>query len=209
MGTTNENVLTAAQQAALAEAITRAEAGTAGEIQVVVSSRPLIDHPFYALMWAAVIALVLPWPVALLLQVDVPELLALQASVFILLGSLLAFTPLRHFCVPRAVLRAAARGTAVDHFLSLGIHQTEGRTGVLIFVALPDHRVEVVADDTIHARVGPSAWTDVCTRVLTGAREGRLAEGLEDAIAEAGRLLARHAPPDTHKDELPNRIVVL
>lgn len=204
------DVLTQAQRAALARAVERAEAGTAGEIRVVISRRPLIGHPFYALMWTAVVALALPWPIALLLPVGVAELLALQAGCFVLLGALLAFTPFGRRCIPRAVQHAAARSAAIDHFLGFGIHQTRGRTGVLIFVALPEHRVEVVADETIHARVGTAAWTDVCARVLAGARDGRLAEGLEDAIAEAGRLLARHAPGDgADIDELPNRIVLL
>jgi putative membrane protein len=206
----DDNVLTDAEQARLAEAVRRAEAGTAGEIGVVISTRRLVPHANHALLWAAVIALALPWPVALLAPIDVPQLLALQAAVFVLLGALLAFTPLGARCVPQAVKHAAARNAALDHFLGFGIHRTSGRTGILIFVALPEHRVEVVADAAIHARVGPGAWAELCARVLAGAREDRLAEGLEAGIAEAGRLLGQHAPRrEGDVDELPNRIVLL
>ena len=205
-----EPLLTEAEATRLADAIRHAEAGTAGEIRVVVSTRPLVQPPLYVLIWAAVVALVLPWPVALLWPITVPELLGLQAGGFVLAGALLAFTPLGRHAVPRPILHAAARQAALDHFLGLGIHQTRGRTGVLIFVALPEHRVEVVADAAIHAKVGPDAWTGICTRVLAGAREGHLAEGLEAGIAEAGHLLARHAPrAEGDIDELANHIVLL
>ncbi|MDF2619700.1 MAG: hypothetical protein K0S00_2359 [Xanthobacteraceae bacterium] len=206
----DETILTDTEQARLAEAVRRAEAGTAGEIRVVISTRPLVPHANHALLWAAVLALALPWPVALLTPIDVPQLLALQAAVFVLLGALLALTPLGTRCVPQAVKHAAARNAALDHFLGFGIHRTSGRTGILIFVALPEHRVEVVADEAIHARVGPGAWAELCARVLAGAREDRLTEGLEAGIAEAGRLLGEHAPRrEDDSDELPNRIVLL
>jgi putative membrane protein len=205
-----EAVLSEADATRLAEAVRRAEAQTSGEIRVVVSTRPLVPHFTYALIWAAVVALALPWPLAFLLPLGVPDVLALQAGCFVLLGALLAFTPLGARAVPRAVQHAAARGAALDHFLGFGIHQTRGRTGVLIFVALPEHRVEVVADEAIHASVGHAAWTDICGRVLAGSREGRLVDGLEAGIAEAGRLLALHAPREGGDiDELPNHIVLL
>lgn len=205
-----DTVLSDADEARLAEAIHRAEAETSGEIRVVVSTRPLVPHFAYALIWAAIVALALPWPVAFFMPISVRDVLALQAGSFVLLGALLAFTPLGARSVPRAIVHAAARGAALDHFLGFGIHQTRGRTGVLIFVALPEHRVEVVADEAIHASVGHEAWTDICTRVLAGTREGHLVDGLEAGIAEAGRLLARHAPrADGDIDELPNHIVLL
>ncbi|MBS9475545.1 TPM domain-containing protein [Ancylobacter radicis] len=210
MAEASETFLTTDEQTRLAAAIARAEAGTAGEIRVVLSTRPLTDHAFHALMWAAIIALVIPWPLAFLMPVGVAALLAFQAGSFLLLGAMLAFTPLGRRCVPAVVERAAARKAALDHFLGFGIHQTRDRTGVLIFIALPEHRVEVVADEAIHAHVGTHAWEDVCTRVLAGARAGRLAEGIEAGIAEAGRLLAKHAPRgEVDADELPDRVVIL
>lgn len=197
------------EQARLAAAVARAETGTAGEIRVLVSTRPLVDHVPYALHWAGAAALLAPWLLAFLLPMTVAQVLALQGGVLVALGSALVFTPLGRRCVPAAVERAAARHAALDHFLGLGIHQTRRRTGVLIFVAVPEHRVEVVADEAIHARVGTAAWEDVCARVLAGARDGRLIDGIEAGVTEAGRLLALHvpsAPDDT--DELPDHPVV-
>ncbi len=205
-----EALFTAEDEGRIAAAVAQAEAGTGGEIRVIVSTRPLIDHVPYALLWAALAALLVPWPLAFLLPITVEQMLVVQGLVFVAAGAALVFTPLGLRCVPAALMRAGVRHAALDYFLSFGVHQTRRRTGVLIFVAVPEHRVEVVADETIHARVGTPAWEDVCARVLAEAREGRLVAGLEAAIAEAGRLLALHVPPaadDT--DELPNRPVFL
>lgn len=194
---------------AIAQAVRRAEAGTAGEIRVVVVTQSLVRHRFFALMWAALFALALPWPLAFLTTFNTPTLLSAQASAFVLLGALLIFTPLGRLTVPRFVREAAGRAAAVDHFLTMGIHQTRGRTGVLIMVALEEHLVEVVADDAVHAKVGAEAWEGVCAAVLGGARAGDLATGLVAGVAEAGRILALHAPRgDADINELPDRVVV-
>lgn len=203
-------VLVSADQDRLAAAIRQAEAGTAGEIRVVISTRPLIAHPFFGLMWAALLALMLPWPLAIFTRLDTPALLSAQALCFAVAGLILLFTPLAGAVVPRAVREAAARGPALDHFLALGMSATRGRTGVLIFVALPDRVVEVVADAAIHEKVGHDAWGEVCAAVIAGAGSGRLAAGLEAGIAAAGRVLAAHAPagPDD-ANELPDRVILL
>lgn len=207
---TSNALLNEQEQERLAAAIGRAEAETAGEIRVLVSTRPLVDHVPYALQWAGAAALLAPWPLAFLLPVTVAQMLALQGLVLVVLGSVLVFTPLGRRCVPAAVERAATRHAALDHFLGFGIHQTRQRTGVLIFIAVSEHRVEVVADEAIHARVGTTAWEVVCAHVLAEAGEGRLVEGIEAGIVEAGRLLATHIPSTGgSRDELSNRPVLL
>ncbi|HZX84128.1 MAG TPA: hypothetical protein VFF19_11225 [Reyranella sp.] len=203
-------MLNADQHAIIAAAIQRAEATTSGEIRVVVTTRPLIRHPFYAVMWAALLALALPWPLALLTTLSIPELLAIQAVTFIVAGAALMFTPLGPRVVPRAALNTAARAAAIDHFLAQGMHQTRARTGVLIMVALHEHLVEVVADEGIHAQVGHDAWQAVCETVLIAARDGRLTDGLVEGVAHAGRILAAHVPRQPgDTNELPDRVVII
>ena len=204
------DILTADEQVALAEAVRRAEAGTSGEIRLMVMTRPLLRHSFHALMWAALLALVLPWPLAFLTPLDVPELLATQAAAFALAGGLVLFSPLGRALVPRAAVEEAARAAALDHFIALGMHGTRGRTGVLIFVVPTERVVEVVADEAIHVQVGTEAWADICAAVLKGAREGRLAEGLDAGVAAAGQLLKLHLPaPEGDPNELPDRVLVI
>ncbi|TCK23845.1 putative membrane protein [Ancylobacter aquaticus] len=198
------------EHAAVAAAIAQAEAATGGEIRVVVLTRPLVNHGFYGLMWAALLALVLPWPLALLTALDTPMLLSIQACAFMVAGAVLIFTPLGARTVPRFAREEAGRAAAVDQFLALGVHRTSDRTGVLILVAPAEHLVEVVADEAIHAKVGPEAWEGVCAAVLSEAREGRLGDGLVQGVAAAGHILARHVPPTPgDANELPDRLIVL
>ncbi|WP_029350360.1 TPM domain-containing protein [Bosea sp. 117] len=203
-------LLSTEDQTAIAAAIAEAERGTAGEIRVVITTQPLVRHHFYRLMWATLCALVIPWPLALLTPLDVPELLSLQAATFVIVGAVLMLTPLGALSVPGVAKEGAARAAAIDHFLAHGMHQTRERTGVLILVALSEHLVEVVADEGIHSRVGHDAWSRVCAIVLAGARAGRLTEGINAGVREAGLILATHAPPtpgDTN--ELSDRVIVV
>ncbi|MFK8253762.1 TPM domain-containing protein [Ancylobacter terrae] len=194
----------------VAAAIAEAERTTAGEIRVVIQTRPLVRHGFYSLLWAALAALVAPWALVMVISLRPIEMLAIQAVVFVIVGALLSLPPLVPRVVPPIARRAAARAAALDQFLAHGVHQTRARTGILIFVAVPDHRVEVVADEGIHAHVGEAAWGAVCETVLAGARAGRLGDGLCDGVAAAGAVLAAHVPrhPDD-TNELSDRLVVM
>lgn len=194
----------------VAYAIAAAERATSGEIRVVIQTRPLVRHGFYSLLWAALAALVLPWALVMVLALRPIEMLAIQAAVFVILAVLLSLPPLVPRVVPPIARRAAAREAALDQFLAHGVHQTRARTGILIFVAVPDHRVEVVADEGIHAHVGEAAWEEVCGKVLSGARAGRLGDGLCAGVAAAGAMLAAHIPRKADDiNELSDRLVVM
>ena len=68
----------------------------------------------------------------------------------------------------------------------------------------------VVGDDAIAARLSQQDWEAVCNLVVQGMKNGRAAEGLQQAIAKSGALLARHFPiqPDD-VDELANQLVLI
>ena len=86
-----------------------------------------------------------------------------------------------------------------------GLVETRERTGILIFVSLLEHRVVVLADRGIHARVAEGTWDGVVARIVTGIRAGRAEEGLADGIRACGEILAGRLPgrPDD-RNELPN-----
>ena len=89
-----------------------------------------------------------------------------------------------------------------------GVHLTEARTGVLIYVALADRRVEIVADAGIHSKVDQSAWDELAHDVTAAARDGCLVDGVVKAVSRAGALLAAyfpHRPND--RNELSDRVV--
>jgi uncharacterized membrane protein len=112
---------------------------------------------------------------------------------------------------PLDVLRGIpARARALDLFASLRVWDTEENSGVLIYLQMVDHRIEIVADRGITRLVEQSRWDAVCRSMEVEFRAGRFESGTLAAINEVSELLAKHFPPSgDNPDELPNMPVVL
>lgn len=90
------------------------------------------------------------------------------------------------------------------------VWDTERNNGVLVYLLLADHDVEIVADRGIHERVGNRAWEDVCSVMEAEFREGRFEAGVLAGIARVSRYLEEHFPLQARgPNELPDRPVVL
>lgn len=114
------------------------------------------------------------------------------------------------FDLPELWYGLSPRERAVQVFGQLGVWDTAGNNGVLIYVLVADHDVEIVADRAIAARVAPADWEAVCRGMESHFRAGRFAEGAEAGIAGVGRLLARHFPGQGgDRDEHPDAPVML
>lgn len=98
------------------------------------------------------------------------------------------------FDLPELWWAITPRQRAIDVFGRLGVWDTAGNNGVLIYVLVADHDVEIVADRAIAARVAQGEWDAICREMELAFRAGRYAEGAEAGIAGVGRLLARHFP---------------
>jgi putative membrane protein len=189
-------------------AITAAEQKTSGELVAVVAA-DADDYRYLALLWPALAALLLP---AILLTVapgtDAWLLYLAQTALFVALALLAQLTPLRMALVPAAAKRRSASSLAREQFFAQGLHLTRERTGVLIFVAVAEHHVEIIADRGIDALVPPDTWDQAVAEFIERVRGGRVAEGLLAAIGTVGERLAEHFPraPDD-RDELPNRVI--
>lgn len=102
------------------------------------------------------------------------------------------------------------RQRALQVFGHLGVWDTEGNNGVLIYVLMADRDVEIVADRAIAARVPQPEWDAVCREMEDHFRAGRFAEGSEAGVVGIGRLLAGHFPGGAgDRDEQPDRAVLL
>lgn len=78
---------------------------------------------------------------------------------------------------------------ALEAFVDEEVFDTRDRTGILLFVSLLEHRIEVIGDAGINARVDSDAWVEVVARLRRGVRSGRLADGFVDAIELCADLL--------------------
>ena len=201
------STLSEAERARIAAAIRAAEANTAGEIYVVVSGEAA-GFRSIPVLWAAVIALIIPWPLFLLTTLPSWVILVLQVVAFVAIAMVTSHHKIRHRIVPPSIAEAAARKAAQAQFLAHGVHLTEARTGILIYVALANRRVEIVADDGINRKVAQSELDQLAQHVVAAARSGTLADGLVNAVNDAGKLLSRHFPPTpANPNELPDRVV--
>jgi uncharacterized membrane protein len=114
------------------------------------------------------------------------------------------------FDLPELWRNLPPRQRALQLFGQFGVWDTAHNNGVLIYVLMADHVVEIIADRGIAARVAPSEWEAVCRQMEQHYRAGRFGEGSVAGIRGVGALLGRHFPGKKHSDnELPNQPVLL
>jgi uncharacterized membrane protein len=104
------------------------------------------------------------------------------------------------------------RERALEVFAALGVWDTDANNGVLIYVLLADHDVEIVADRGFNGRVPPAEWERACDDMQREFRAGRHAEGVLAGVEAVGRIIAAHFPQRSGQrdpDELPNRPTLL
>lgn len=200
------------------EAIARAEERTAGEIVPVVV--PMSDR-YEVAIWkggaiAASIALAAMmlffflyegWGYAWLHTGWGTAFVTLGAGI---LGGLVgAFVqPVKRLLAGSDDITRAVHRRAMKAFVDEEVFATRDRTGILIFISLLEHRIEVLGDAGINQKVSSDEWIDVVERIRTGIRSGKIAEGLVDAIDLCGKLLERSGVDirEDDTDELPNTL---
>jgi len=102
---------------------------------------------------------------------------------------------------------APARERAVTMFGKLRVWDTAQNNGVLIYLLLAEHRIEIVADRGLNQHVSAALWQQVMEPMRSAFRAGRFEAGLNDAIDAVDALLARHfplAPGQANPNELPD-----
>ena len=103
-----------------------------------------------------------------------------------------------------------AQQRAVEVFSELRVWDTEHNNGVLIYLLLADHDVEIVADRGIHVRLGKEVWEAICHEMEASFRAGQFEAGVLAGIHAVGEHLSRHFPARRDKpNEMPDRPVVL
>jgi uncharacterized membrane protein len=104
-----------------------------------------------------------------------------------------------------------ARDRAIMMFSKLRVWDTAQDNGVLIYLLLAEHAIEIVADRGLNAHVDAAQWERIIDGMRQPLRQGRFEQGLNDAVDAVDALLARHFPlqPGEHNpDELPNKPLV-
>ena len=209
-------------------AVAAAERGTSGELVLVVAPESDRYHDV-ALHYGVAAMLLLTAVVALrpdwLALAATPlhfgwsealggaELVALmlgQALLFLLVRLLLAYRPLRLGLTPTGTKARRVRRQALAIFRSAVVGRTVDATGVLLYLSLAEHRAELIADSGIHHETQPEQWGEAMVALIDHVRAGRLADGMVEAVAQVGAILAAHHPPAAgDRNELPDRLIEL
>lgn len=216
-------------QDTVTKAVADVEAHTSGEIVTVLADRS-DGYTDVALLWAVAIsftamAVVTAFPDFYTGLVDrvlgrwshewTPgELLTLVTGVgllkFLAMWAIQLWQPLKFALIPGPIKVGRVRDAAVKHFKVGAERRTHGRTGVLVYLSMREHRAEIVADEAIATLVDAEVWGTAMADMLGEIRKGHIAEGLAAGIRDVGAVLAEHFPRDADDvNELPDRLIMV
>ena len=92
-------------------------------------------------------------------------------------------------------------------FNKLKLNETKLRNGVLIYLAVRDHKFAILGDEGINNVVGQGFWNDVKDLMISHFKEGEFAEGLEQGIMRCGEKLKAFFPYQSDDvNEIPDEI---
>jgi uncharacterized membrane protein len=106
---------------------------------------------------------------------------------------------------------AKPRECALAMFGKLRVWDTEQNNGVLVYLLLAEHAIEIVADRGLNRHVPNEEWQAIVQRMGSAFHEGRFEQGLTQALEEVSALLVQHfpaAPDATNTNELPDAPVL-
>ena len=130
-------------------------------------------------------------------------LLAYLASTLIFLSDAVRFA-----LIPGPTKTTRVHAQAVKHFKVGAERRTRGKTGVLIYLSMREHRAEIVADDSIAEKVSAEVLCEAMADMLDEIKSGKIAEGMAVGVRDVGFVLAEHFPRDEDdENELPDRLI--
>lgn len=203
-------LLSSEDKARVSEAIKLAESQSVGELITVIAPAS-DDYMYIPTMWAALFALVVPAIILLVgTWMDTATLFSIQVGAFVGLAFVFRIPAIKYLLVPKNVKRLRASRVAREQFFIQGLQNTQGRTGILLFVSVAERYVEVIADKGINDVVPSGTWDSVVNNFIARVKAGQHADGFIAAINECGDIMCEHFPvTGANPDELPNHLVEL
>ena len=192
------SILNEADLQRVKEAISLAETRTSGEIVPYIV--PQSSHHEVAIWRGAGLFALLAYAIILgyrwfsgwgespLVEGILPVLLIIGVAVFG--ASLVHWVPaVKRRFAGRERLALATHQRAIQAFVEKEVFSTRERTGILLFVSLLEHRIEVIGDTGINSKVDPEDWFAIVATIQKHIRKGQFADGLVEGIQQCGRLL--------------------
>ncbi len=113
---------------------------------------------------------------------------------------------------PSYLWRHVARGESIedvvrDRALTLfgkqRVWDTEHNNGVLVYLLLAEHRIEIVADRALARCTNEAHWRELVERVAEACRAGHIEQGLSTAVDAVGAALLAHFPRTHAEGTIP------
>jgi len=207
--------LTEQEQKEIDAAVQAAEAKTSGEIVCLVESASY-RYPMANVIGATVLAL----PLSLVFTPLIGGWLWMGThNMWLFLGLFgLAFAAayfivdntarLKRAFVANKEIEEEVEEAAITSFFRHGLYRTRDASGILIYISVFEHKVWVLADHGINAKVPAGQWDAVVARIADGIRNKRPAAAICEAVNTIGTILSAHFPiKSDDTDELKNIIV--
>ena len=220
--------LSAADHAKVSAAIAAAEGNSDGEIIAITSDQSDAYHDVglhYAVLvafvtlalFAAAPSLLLWWRELFVgwsadpsLRDTLTWLLMLTLAKFLVALFVMKWMPLRMALTPGATKTRRVRRRAIMLFKTGAERRTVGRTGILIYLSMAEHRAEIIGDEAITSVTTPETWGEAMTALLAGVKAGQTGDGIAAAVGLIGAVLSEHFPKSSDDtNEIPDKLIEL
>ena len=214
--------------ARVSAAIAQAEAKSDGEIIAIAADQSDSYHDvglhYAILVLFLVIAFFAIWPHQLeawwtrimgwTAEPTQRELLTLLFGLallkFLVVLFLMKWMPLRLLLTPGSTKTRRVRRRAIMLFKTGGEKRTIGRTGILIYLSMGEHRAEIIGDEAITAVTTAETWGEAMAALITDVKAGQPGDGIVAAVERIGNVLAEHFPKSsTDTNEIPDKLIQL
>jgi len=210
-----EKFLNAEEQESIRAAVSKAEKKTSGEIV------PMIVPASYHYPMADVLGGVsLALPISIVLTYILGGILWVGSNnmwvfmgvfgvVFVVFYRVVQRVwPLKRVFISNREIEEEVQEAALIGFFKEELFRTRDETGILIFISVFEHRVWVLADRGINAKVDKGQGDGIVAHIVAGIKKGQPADAICEAVDEVGGILSEHFPVrDGDVDELDNLII--
>ena len=220
--------MSAADHAKISAAIAAAEAGTDGEIVAITADTSDFYHDVGLHYAVAVLFLNLAalaawpglldwwwswfagWSAPLTLQETLTLVLVVALLKFLVVLYIMKWMPLRLALTPGATKTRRVRRRALMLFKAAAERRTVGRTAVIVYLSMGEHRAEIIGDAAITAVTTPETWGEAMAALIVEVKAGRPGDGIVAAVDRVGKVLSEHFPKTSvDTNEIPDKLIEL
>jgi putative membrane protein len=172
------------------------EAERRTQIRFALVIVPVSDrYSLYPIVWGALAAFLVAGVLAMAAPHESLRLgFLIEAATFCITSLIFDWMPLRLWLVPGRIKRRHAHALARHEFAAQILAASDHRGGMLFFVSLAEHHVEILVDRELHASIGEGVLNGIVADFVAAAADNRIADGVVAGIKACADILARHSP---------------